>query len=262
MLAFGSSKSAIPVIAQEQLHEDVRPKGSKLEPRAVKGIFLGSRILLGLLRRPTALTPRPTTTPSGGPTVTFLAVAAAQDLELGSLDVEGAFLKGVLPPGTYIELPAYSREFLSAAPAGNGPVTVHVLVYVDDVLVASKTMGGVHQGVGAVLSEFKGNDLGEPNAFLGLHLGGTGDYTLKGWCDADWAGDVDSRRSTTGYIFTLGSGAITKHIDVKLHFVRERAAAGDLELRYTPTAEMLADPLTKAVSEATLVKMKAYWGLR
>lgn len=421
---------------------------------------------------------------------TFLSVAAAQDLELGSLDVEGAFLKGELPPGTYIELPAYTRQYLSAAPAGSGPVIVHLrkamyglkiapkvwyetlsaalrkhgftrapmdpclfvgkgatgepiylLVYVDDVLVASKTRGGVKKGISAVLSEFKGNDLGEPKAFLGLrierdrvgrqikisqerhiselvsrfglegcaprgtpiapgrlltaegtlldtstcpytsllggllylathtrpdisypvgvlarysqrpttqhwsalkdvlrytagtshlrlHLGGASGDGLQGWCDADWAGDLDSRRSTTGFVFKYGGGAITwaskrqgvvtmstaeaeytaasaaareaiwlrgllhalgvgidcvplysdsqaaiaiaknpsisartKHIDVRLHFIRERTAARDLELSYVPTAEMLADPLTKPVPEAILTKMRAAWGL-
>lgn len=30
-----------------------------------------------------------------------------------------------------------------------------------------------------------------------------------GYCDADYAGDCDTRRSTTGYLFSLGSGAIT-----------------------------------------------------
>ena len=32
---------------------------------------------------------------------------------------------------------------------------------------------------------------------------------LFGWTDSDRAGDVDSRRSTTGYYFTLGSGVIS-----------------------------------------------------
>ena len=32
---------------------------------------------------------------------------------------------------------------------------------------------------------------------------------LFGWTDLDWAGDVDSRHSTTGYCFTLDSGAIS-----------------------------------------------------
>lgn len=32
---------------------------------------------------------------------------------------------------------------------------------------------------------------------------------LTGFCDADWAGDTDSRKSTTGYLFTMNGGAIT-----------------------------------------------------
>jgi Reverse transcriptase (RNA-dependent DNA polymerase) len=36
-----------------------------------------------------------------------------------------------------------------------------------------------------------------------------GDCKLVGYCDADYAGDHDTRRSTTGYVFMLGSGAIS-----------------------------------------------------
>jgi hypothetical protein len=32
---------------------------------------------------------------------------------------------------------------------------------------------------------------------------------LTGFCDADYAGDVDTRKSTTGYVFTLNGGAIS-----------------------------------------------------
>ena len=28
--------------------------------------------------------------------------------------------------------------------------------------------------------------------------------TLRGWCDSDWGGNPDSRRSTTGYVFSFG----------------------------------------------------------
>ena len=31
---------------------------------------------------------------------------------------------------------------------------------------------------------------------------------LIGWCDADWASDPDTRRSTTGYVFQIGSGSV------------------------------------------------------
>ncbi|KAL5573132.1 hypothetical protein UlMin_022729 [Ulmus minor] len=34
------------------------------------------------------------------------------------------------------------------------------------------------------------------------------DCKLVGYCDADYAGDHDTRRSTTGYVFKLGSGII------------------------------------------------------
>ena len=39
----------------------------------------------------------------------------------------------------------------------------------------------------------------------------------------------------------------TKHIDIRYHFIRERVASGEVELRYVPTAEQLADLLTKGL---------------
>lgn len=32
---------------------------------------------------------------------------------------------------------------------------------------------------------------------------------LTGYSDADWAADLDERKSTTGYVFTLNGGAIS-----------------------------------------------------
>ena len=41
-----------------------------------------------------------------------------------------------------------------------------------------------------------------------LCFGGT-DICLQGYADADMAGDKDTRRSTTGYVFTIGGTAVS-----------------------------------------------------
>lgn len=43
---------------------------------------------------------------------------------------------------------------------------------------------------------------------LALCYGGS-DICLQGFVDSDLAGDIDSRKSTTGYVFTLGSAAVS-----------------------------------------------------
>ncbi|KAJ9517017.1 hypothetical protein QJQ45_002524 [Haematococcus lacustris] len=53
----------------------------------------------------------------------------------------------------------------------------------------------------AVLSYLKGT------ASQGLVFGGND--SLQGYCDADYAGDKDTARSTTGYVFTLHGAAIS-----------------------------------------------------
>lgn len=35
-------------------------------------------------------------------------------------------------------------------------------------------------------------------------------FSLSGFVDADWASDVNDRRSTTGYCFSIGSAAVSK----------------------------------------------------
>lgn len=134
------------------------------------------------------------------------------------------------------------------------------------------------------------------------------------YSDADYASDLTSRRSTTGYVFVVNGGAVSwmsklqptvavstaeaeymaasaavkealwmrkllpvfgllngplvvftdnqaalslvkhpitsalsKHIDIMQHFARERVARGEVTFIYCPTAEMVADFLTKPV---------------
>lgn len=156
-----------------------------------------------------------------------------------------------------------------------------------------------------------------------------GDGELEGYCDASYADDVDSRRSTTGYTFLLGGGAVSwssrlqptvalstaeaeymaassavkealwlrklmgdlglgstepvliqsdsqaaiklltnpivsarsKHIDVQHHFTRERVVRREVRFEYCPTDRMIADCLTKAVSEHKFLSCIAGMGL-
>ena len=37
----------------------------------------------------------------------------------------------------------------------------------------------------------------------------SGSLVLTGWTDSDWAGDLDDSKSTAGYVFLLGGGAIS-----------------------------------------------------
>ncbi|KMQ91779.1 integrase core domain protein [Lasius niger] len=153
---------------------------------------------------------------------------------------------------------------------------------------------------------------------------------LVGYSDADYASDVTTRRSTTGYIFILADGPITwtsqrqkmvtlstteaeyiaaataakeaiwlkrllldfghdctnaselhvdnqsairlarnpefhkltKHIDIKYHYIREKVESGELVISYIPSERQLADILTKALSKERFYKLCNYLKLR
>ncbi len=53
--------------------------------------------------------------------------------------------------------------------------------------------------------------------------------------------------------------ARSKHIDVKYHYVREWVLSGRVTLRYVPSAQMIADGLTKALGKEQFVPMRAIW---
>ena len=155
---------------------------------------------------------------------------------------------------------------------------------------------------------------------LGLHLVHTPLIALHGFCDADWAGCHDDRRSTSGFAIYMGNNMLswgakkqatvsrfiaeaeyralastiaelmwfmnllqsigyclpppklycdnisavtmaknpvfhhrTKHIEIDVHFVRERVASGDLLLEHVAGPDQTADIFTKPLCSAKFV---------
>ena len=159
---------------------------------------------------------------------------------------------------------------------------------------------------------------------------GKGDLIIIGYSDSDWAGDRDSRKSTSGFVFMLNNGPVswcskkqatvalssteaeyialtltareatwlrllmtelhllddnnqyakveviknecsmavkgdnqsaialannpvlharTKHIDIQHHYIRDEVSEGRIDLTYIPTESMIADGLTKSLSQ-------------
>ena len=59
--------------------------------------------------------------------------------------------------------------------------------------------------------------------------------------------------STIQIFHQPGNSGKTKHISLRYNIVRELCANGTIKVQYLPTEEMIADILTKAVTQATLV---------
>ncbi|XP_073362573.1 secreted RxLR effector protein 161-like [Aegilops tauschii subsp. strangulata] len=108
---------------------------------------------------------------------------------------------------------------------------------------------------------------------------------IVAYSDEDWAGCPDTRRSTSGYCVYLGNTLIrwstkrqatvsrssveaeyravanavadcvwlrqllerTKHIELDIHFVREKVALGEFRIVHVPTTQQLADIMTKGL---------------
>lgn len=166
----------------------------------------------------------------------------------------------------------------------------------------------------------------------GIVYGGehNGSFNLDGYTDADFARDIESRRSTTGYAFMMNGGAVTwrsqrqktvalstteaeymaacegakegvwlrqllddvgyrrdfptpinmdnqsairlvknpelhhrtKHIDIRLHFIRGLYESGTISIEYVPTEKQLADVFTKPLSSRIFNLNRSGLGMR
>ncbi|KAH9768487.1 Integrase catalytic domain-containing protein [Citrus sinensis] len=128
---------------------------------------------------------------------------------------------------------------------------------------------------------------------VALCYGGS-EFTVRGYVNSDFAGDLDKRKSTTGYVFALTGATVswvsklqtvvalstteaeymaatqlarkyldtkTKHIGVQYHFVREVVEDGSVDLQKIHTKENLADVLTKPINADKFIWSRSSCGL-
>ncbi|XP_050121429.1 uncharacterized mitochondrial protein AtMg00810-like [Malus sylvestris] len=84
---------------------------------------------------------------------------------------------------------------------------------------------------------------------------------ILAYSDADWAGCVNTRHSTTVFLVYLYCDnlsatymaantvfhAHTRHIELDYHFIYERVVVGSHQIRYLPSVDQPADLLTKGL---------------
>ncbi|KAG8472363.1 hypothetical protein CXB51_034244 [Gossypium anomalum] len=131
----------------------------------------------------------------------LLGIVAIHDLELEQLDVKTTFLYGELEKDIYIQQPegftVLEKEDYSAKPVST-PLAAHfrlssVLFAQSDDEIEYMSYVSYSSVVGSLMY---------------ATFGRTRDGVIR-YVDADFAGDLDRRRSLTGYVFTIGGCAIS-----------------------------------------------------
>eukprot|EP00253_Pinus_taeda_P015019 PITA_15019 len=102
-----------------------------------------------------------------------------------------------------------------------GKSLIILVLYVDDLILTGIDPNLINHVKSSLKNKFYMTDIGHLHYFLGLqvlqskevqfciHYNAEASPLLVGFTDSDWAGDPDDRKSTAGYVFTLGSGPIT-----------------------------------------------------
>ena len=94
-------------------------------------------------------------------------------------------------------------------------------------------------------------------ANLALTYRATGNDELHGYSDADWAGDRDTRRSTSGHVFILSDGAVTwcskRQASVALSTVESEYMALSLATQEAVWLRRLVEEMGNPDPEATVI---------
>ena len=85
-----------------------------------------------------------------------------------------------------------------------------------------------------------------------------GDGVLHGYCDADWAGDIDNRRSTSGYVFRIGDATVSWSCQKQKTVARSSTEAEYVSLSYATQEAVWLRRLMDDLGFGTQAPMKMY----
>eukprot|EP00253_Pinus_taeda_P027387 PITA_27387 len=102
-----------------------------------------------------------------------------------------------------------------------GKSLIIIVIYVDDIILTGSDPNLINHVKSSLEKHFEMTYFGHLHYFLGLQIlqskegislsqsNAEASPLLVGFTDSDWASDPDDRKSTAGYVFTLGFGPIT-----------------------------------------------------
>ncbi|XP_014660319.1 uncharacterized protein LOC106804192 [Setaria italica] len=116
----------------------------------------------------------------------------------------------------------------------------------------------------------------------GLHIGTGLVQSLTAYSYTDWAGCPDSRRSTSSFCIYLSDNLVSwsskcqttvsrssaertnpvhhqrmKHIEIDIHFVREKVALGEVRVLHVPSSHQFADIMTKGLPSPLFTEFRS-----
>lgn len=199
---------------------------------------------------------------------TILAMAAAQDLDLYQDDVGTAYLKSMgfrqleADPCVYRMSGMEELHWILGMQIKRERQTKQIWV---DQNLANGTRPDISTAVSEVC-RYMANPgeehwiavkrimryLNQPNP--GIRFDGRKGMTLWAHCDSDFAGDLDKRRSRTGYVTQLGGGPVSWK---SKHITRDSVESGATKLVRVDSKENTADLLTKSLPEEGHTRLRA-----